>query len=125
MPTPYNGGQSPLEAAAIAARNSLLPINTYNNASVSNEYTATHSRAISDASTPIYGKGSGNFLDITNYSGVGGEWDKNGNQGNSVGSGRNPAMALNGSTFGYGPTGLGMQNYQSPNTAGNVGQVII
>jgi hypothetical protein len=125
MPTPYNGGQSPLEAAAIAARNTLLPINTYNNAAVSNEYTATHTRAISDQSTPVYGKGSGQFLDIDNYSGVGGEWDKNGNQANSVGSGRNAAIALNGSTFGYGPAALGMTNYQHPNTGANLGQVII
>lgn len=125
MPTPYNGGQSPLEAAAITQRNILMAISTYNNAAAANNYTATHTRAISDASTPIYGKGSGQFLDIDNYGGVGGEWDINGNQANSVGSGRNPAMSLNGSTFGYGPVGLGMQNYQHPNTAGNVGQVII
>lgn len=125
MPTPYNGGQSPLEAAAITQRNILLAISTYNNAATSNNYTATHTRALSDASTPIYGKGSGQFLDIDNYGGVGGDWDINGNQANAVGSGRNPAMALNGSTFGYGPVGLGMQNYQHPNTAGNAGQVII
>lgn len=125
MPTPYNGGQSPLEVAAIAARNVLIPINTYNNAAVANEYTATHTRALSDTSTPIYGKGSGQFLDIDNYAGVGGDLDINGNQANSVGSGRNPAMALNSSTFGYGPAGLGLTNYQHPNTGGNVGQVII
>lgn len=125
MPTPYNGGQSPLEAAAITQRNILLAISTYNNAATSNNYTATHTRAVSDASTPVYGKGSGQFLDIDNYGGVGGDWDINGNQANSVGSGRNPAMALNGSTFGYGPAGLGMQSYQHPNTAGNTGQVII
>lgn len=125
MPTPYNGGQSPLEAAAIAARATLLPINIYNNASNTNEYSATHTRAMSDNTTPIYGKGSGGYLDIDNYAGVGGDWDINGNQFNSVGSGRMPAFALNGSTWGYGPTGLGMQNYQHPNTSGNVGQVII
>ena len=68
---------------------------------------------------------SGNFLDIDNYAGVGGEWDINGNQANSVGSGRNPAMGLNGSTFGYGPAALGMQNYKHPNTSANSGQVII
>jgi hypothetical protein len=125
MPTPYNGGQSPLEAAAIIQRNTLLPINTYNNAASANEYTATHTRAISDTTTPIYGKGSGNFLDITNYQGVGGDWDVNGNQVNSVGSGRNPAFGLNGSTWGYGPNQIGMTNYQSPNTSANLGQVII
>ena len=125
MSTPYNGGQSPLEAAAIAARNALIPINTYNNAAQANQYTATHSRAISDTTTPIYGKGSGQFLDIDNYAGVGGDWDINGNQANAVGSGRNPAMGLNGSTWGYGPIGLNMTNYQHPNTSANIGQVII
>lgn len=125
MPTPYNGQQSPLEAAAIAARNTLLPINTYNNDAQANQYTATHTRALSDQTTPIYGKGSGQYLDIDNYDGVGGDWDINGNQANSVGSGRNPAFALNGSTWGYGPAGLGMQVYQHPNTSANIGQVII
>ena len=125
MSTPYNGGQSPLEKAAIAARKRLIPINTYNNEADANEYSATHTRAISDSTTPIYGKGSGDFLDINNYSRVGGDWDINGNQANAVGSGRNPAMALNGSTWGYGPQGLGMQNYQHPNTGANTGQVVI
>jgi hypothetical protein len=125
MPTPYNGGQSPLEAAAITQRNMLMAISTYNNAAAANNYTATHTRAVSDSTTPIYGKGSGQFLDIDNYGGVGGDWDINGNQLNSAGSGRMPAFALNSSTWGYGPNGLGMQNYQIPNTAGNVGQVII
>ena len=125
MPTVYNGNQSPLEAAAIAARATLIPINTYNNFAVANEYTATHTRALSDATTPIYGKGSGQFLDIDNYGGVGGDWDINGNASNSVGSGRNPQMSLNNATWGYGPNGLGMTNYQHPNTSLNIGQVII
>lgn len=120
-----NGEQSRLEKVAIATRMTLLPINTYNNVDKSNEYSATHSRAISDQKTPINGKGSGEFLDIDNYKSVGGEWDINGNQYNSIGSGRNPAIALNGSTWGYGPTGLGMVNYQHPDTGKNSGQVII
>lgn len=124
MSTPYNGGQSPLEAAAITQRNMLMAISTYNNAAAANNYTATHTRALSDNTTPIYGKGSGQFLDIDNYDGVGGDWDKNGNQINAVGSGRLPAIALNASMWGYGPVGLGMQNYQSPNTGANTGQVI-
>lgn len=125
MPTPYNGGQSPLEAAAITQRNMLMAISTYNNAAAANNYTATHTRAISDNTTPIYGKGSGQYLDIDNYGGVGGDWDINGNQINSVGSGRNPAFALNGSTWGYGPAAIGMTVYQQPNMSANVGQVII
>jgi len=125
MPKVYNGGQAPLEVAAIAARKATLPINTYNNVAPANEYTATHTRALSDNTTPIYGKGSGQFLDINNYAGVGGDWDINGNQANSVGSGRNQEMSLNSSTWGYGPAGLSMTNYQHPNTSLNLGQVII
>ena len=121
---PYNGGQSPMEAAAIAARNTLIPINTYNNYSPSNEYTATHTRAVSDLTTPVYGKGSGQFLDIDNYGGVGGDFDINGNQ-TYIGSGRNPEMGLNNGLWGYGPQGLGMTNYQHPDTSANIGQVII
>ena len=121
---PYNGGQTPLEAAAIAARATLIPINIYNNAAPANEYTATHTRALSDGLTPVYGKGSGGFLDINNYGGVGGSYDINGNA-NYAGSGRNPEMSLNNTLWGYGPQGLSMQNYTAPNTSLNVGQVII
>lgn len=125
MPVPYNGGQSPLEVAAIAARIALLPQNTYNNAASPNEYNATHTRALSDTSTPIYGKGSGLFLDINNYGGVGGEWDVQGNQLNSVGSGRNPQITLNAGLWGYGPAPIAGGDYTHPDTSGNVGQVII
>ena len=124
MPTVYNGGQSPLEVAAIAARNTLIPKNTYNNAAPSNGYSATHTRALSDNVTPVYGKGSGNYLDVENYNGVGGDLDINGNP-SFAGSGRNPSFATNGSTWGYGPTGLAMQNYTHPDTSANIGQVII
>jgi len=121
---PYNGGQSPLEAAAIAARATLIPINTYNSYAPANQYSPTHTRAISDTTTPIYGKGSGGFLDIDNYGGVGGDFDINGNA-NYAGSGRNPEIGLNNSLWGYGPNGLGMTTYQHPNTSLNIGQVII
>jgi hypothetical protein len=121
---PYNGGQTPMEAAAIAARAMLIPINTYNNYAPSNEYTATHTRALSDSTTPIYGKGSGGFLDIDNYGGVGGDFDINGNS-SYVGSGRNPELSMNNSLWGYGPVGLGMIVYQTPDTSLNIGQVII
>lgn len=122
--TPYNGQQSPLEAAAIAARATLIPINIYNSASPSNKYSSTHTRAVSDSTTPINGKGSGGFLDIDNYGGVGGEYDKNGNS-LYAGSGRNPEIGLNNSLWGYGPSGLGMVNYQHPDTSKNIGQVVI
>jgi hypothetical protein len=120
IPTQPNGGQSALEIAAIAARNQLLPINIYNNAASANEYSATHTRALSDQATPNYGKGTGNFLDIENYA-AGSALDINGNPTVAVGGGRNPAFANNLGTWGYAPG----HNYQHPNTAGNIGQVII
>ena len=116
--------QSKLESAAIIARKDNLVKNTYNSDSNSNEYSGTHTRAVSDSTTPIYGKGSGGFLDITNYGGVGGDLDING-MSSIPGSGRIPAFALNSSTWGYGPTALGMQTYEHPDTGLNIGQVII
>ena len=120
-----NGGQSKLEIEAIAARNTLIPRNLYNNADDANRYGPKHTRALSDQTTPIYGKGSGGFLDITNYAGVGGEWDINGNANFSLGSGRNAQFGLNNSTWGYGPIQLGLQEYQHPDTSKNTGQVTI
>ena len=125
MPTNYNGGQTPLEAAAIAQRNILTPLNTYNNVAAANSYGATHTRALSDTNTPINGKGSGQFLDIYNYGGVGGDWDIHGNQANSAGSGRNPEIILNAGIWGYGPSQVAGSDYTHPNTSLNVGQVII
>ena len=122
MPIPHlpNGGQAALEAAAIAQRLFLLPQNTYNNAAAANQYSATHTRALADTATPHYGKGTGQFLDIYNTA-AGSDWDIYGNQANSVGSGRNPAFAMNYGTWGYDIT----HDYQYPNTSLNVGQVHI
>jgi hypothetical protein len=58
----------------------------------------------------IHGKGSGQFLDIYNYGGVGGDWDKNGNQAISIGSGRDQVI-LNAATWGYGPTAIAGTSY--------------
>lgn len=123
MPT-TTGGQTRLEIAAIAARNTLIAINTYDSVAAANNYTATHTRALADTETPIQGKGTGNYLDIDNYS-AGGDFDINGNPATAVGSGRNPAIALNGATWGYGPVGLGLSNYQHPDTSANIGEVTI
>ena len=120
---PTTGGQSKLEAAAIAARNTLIAINTYDSVDEANNYTATHTRALADNETPVQGKGTGQYLDIDNYD-AGGSIDINGS-GTNVGSGRNAAIALNGAQWGYGPVGLGLQNYQAPNTGANTGQVSI
>lgn len=108
---------NPLEQIAIATRNTLIATNNYDNASNSNNYGATHTRALSDTLTPIYGKGTGVFLDT--YNG-GGDFDINGNPA-AGGSGRLAAYANNGATWGYTPT----TEYTAPDTSANVGQVTI
>lgn len=128
IPGAPNGGQSDLEYAAIIQRNTLIPINRYNSVAAANQYSLTHTRAISDQQTPNAGRGTGIFLDINNYGG-GLDWDKFGNPqpGSIVGAGigRAPSLTLNNVTWGYGPVALGYTNYDHPNTAGNIGQVII
>ncbi len=119
MPT-TNGGQSALEVAAIAARARLIPNNTYNNFAAANTYTATHTRALADSTTPVQGKGTGGFLDIENYN-AGGDYDINGNAATAIGSGRKAGITLNMSTWGFGPG----SNYVAPDTSANTGQVTI
>lgn len=125
MPIPHlpDGGQSALEQISIEQRARLLGLNTYNNTDEANEYSATNTRALSDATTPHYGKGSGQFLDIENYSGVGSDWDALGNPTikDGIGSGRNPAFANNLATWGYDYNNY----YKKPDTSKNKGQVII
>ena len=112
---------SKLELAAIAQRAILTTPNPYKQdwnspSSVNDQYSPTHTRALSDTLTPEYGKGTGQFLDTGNYN-AGAESDKNGNP-TIIGSGRNNAIIQNQATWGYGPT----QNYTIPNTTGNAGQ---
>jgi hypothetical protein len=122
MPIPHqpDGGQSALELTAIAQRNKLLPTNIYNNADDANQYSSKHTRALADQTTPHYGKGTGGFLDIYNFD-AGSDWDVFGNQANSIGSGRNPAMASNFGTWGYDNN----HYYAHPDTSKNKGQVTI
>jgi hypothetical protein len=120
IPTAPNGGQSALEKAAIAARNSLIPMNSYNSVAPANQYSATHTRALADEATPVNGKGTGGYLDINNYN-AGGSLDINGNPEVAIGSGRNAAIANNAGTWGYSPT----KTYMHPDTKGNTGEVII
>jgi len=103
-----------LEEAAIAQRNTLIATNFYNDVADANNYSATHTRALSDQLTPIAGKGTGIFLDT--YNG-GGDLDINGNP-NIGGTGRIAAYANNGSTWGYTPDNY----YKAPDTSGNIGQ---
>lgn len=109
-----------LEIAAINARQSLLVNNIYQEGiQAGTEYSATHTRAISDQITPEYGKGTGNFLDINNYN-AGSKWDI---YGRTLGTGRKQAFILNKGIFGYDP------NYtydkHAPDMLKNKGQVII
>jgi len=112
-------GQSKLEQIAIAQRGILIPINSFNNEDAANNYTATHTKALSDTLTPEAGRGTGNFLDVENMS-VGTQTDINGDP-TTPGSGRNPAFANNGSTWGYTPDAI----YQAPDTSLNIGMVVI
>ena len=152
MPTVYNGGQSPLEYFAING-NVLYPgsgrlaiinqsaIGTgkyafqgpYKNpqitGNVNDKYGATNTNALADALSPYNGRGTGDgrsqgvYAAITNYNG-GNTEDINGVP-SQAGSGRNQEITLNAATWGYGPAVIAGGNYVSPNTAGNVGQVVI
>lgn len=99
-----------LEQAAIAARDNNLGFNTYKGDTDSNNYSATHTRALSDQQTPVAGKGTGVFLDT--YNG-GGSLDINGSP-DAAGSGRIQNKAFNQ----YNEN----QQYEHPDTSGNVGQ---
>ena len=122
-PTVYTGGQTKLEIAAIDTRKQLTNLNYYNTDD-SSRYSATHTHAISDKTTPSNGKGSGGDLDITNYAGVGSIEDKDGINKLKF-TGRNQEILLNASTFGYGPNGLDYKTYfdLKPDSSKNLGQV--
>ena len=152
MPTVYNGGQSPLENYAING-NPIYPgtgrlaiiqqtrIGTgkynfqgpYKNPQITGNlndvYGATNTNALADNLSPYNGRGTGDGVSngvygaIFNYNG-GNVEDINGATA-IIGSGRNPQVTLNAGIWGYGPTQIAGSNYVTPNTALNVGQVII
>jgi hypothetical protein len=128
VPGAGNGGQTDLEYAAIIQRGVLIPKNLYNSTAAANQYSLTHTRAITDNQTVNAGRGTGTFLDINNY-GAGLGWDRTGNPnpGSIVGAGigRSPSITINNATWQMGPTALNMQNYSAPNMSLNVGQVTI
>lgn len=103
--------QSKLEEIAIAQRNILVAINPFDNADPSQNYTAVHTKALSDNITPVQGKGTGIFMDTTNG---GGSLDING-AAQFPGSGRLAEIAANQ----FQPT----TPYQHPDTSANIGQV--
>lgn len=116
---------SKLEQIAITQRGLLIAKDTYYQdwstpADTSKQYTVTHTRALADDITPIYGKGTGKFLDTADYN-AGGYYDKVGNS-RYAGSGRIQAIVKNISDWGYGP-GYG-ESYldKKPDTSKNVGK---
>jgi hypothetical protein len=152
MPQIYNGGQSPLEFYAING-NPLYPgsgrlaiiqqtkigLTKYNfqgpyknpqiTGNINDQYGLNNTNAVSDTLSPYNGRGTGDGVSngvygaIYNYAG-GNTEDINGTLG-VQGSGRNPQVTLNASIWGYGPTQISGSDYVIPNTAANVGQVII
>ena len=116
MPTP--GGQSKLEVVGLQERIILEVLNLFKGDDPGNGYSATHTNAIGDSQTPEHGRGNGTgaSLDTENY-GIGTKTDIEGNPA-VPGSGRIPAIANNGSTWGYTPDSW----YVLPDTSLNVGQ---
>ena len=104
-----------LEQTAITLRSTLINLDTYRQdwslpADTSNNYTVTHTRALADAITPVYGKGTGKFLDTADYNG-----------GSSVDRyKRIEAIIKNVSDGNYGPGSN--EIYNKPDTSLNVGK---
>ena len=105
--------QSNLEKIAIQKREELIAKNVYNVVSPDNGYSATHTRALSDTETPLHGKGTGIFMDT---SAGGDDVDINGSL-EAPGSGRIKNIATNQYN--------GINDYETPNQDGNIGQVTI
>ena len=108
----------------IASRINLIAINEFDNVNNSNNYTSTHTRALSDSKTPEHGKGNpkdssvdigalGNgFYDIKGA--LGGSYDINGSP-QIAGSGRIANVIKN-------PYNYNLQ-YIKPDTTLNIGKV--
>jgi hypothetical protein len=104
---------SKLEEIGIAARKSLLTNNIYNNYANSNGYSATHTNAMGDETSPNKGKGTGIPFDTQN----GGSYEDIYGVSNQAGSGRLSLIAVNQYSAENG--------YKHPDTSGNIGQVSI
>lgn len=107
------GKQSKLEQIAIETRNVILTNNAFNNFDTKNNYSVTHTKAKSDAETPIQGKGTGIYLDVEN----GGSSIDTFGVAHIAGSGR---VGNVGNNF-YNKN----RKYETPDTSGNIGQVKI
>jgi hypothetical protein len=105
--------QNKLEEIAIAQRKALITNNTFNDEALANNYSATHTNAKSDETTPNRGKGTGVAFDTANG---GSSQDINGVP-NAVGSGRIANVLTNE----YNAD----NDYKTPDMTGNIGQVTI
>jgi len=102
-----------LEEIAIEARKTLITNNTFNDEATPNNYSATHTNALSDEQTPKHGKGTGVSFDTSN----GGSSDDINGVANAAGSGRIANILANE----YNDD----NKYTHPDTSGNIGQVTI
>jgi hypothetical protein len=102
-----------LEEIAIEARKMLVTNNTFNDEALPNNYSATHTHAMSDDQTPVHGKGTGQSFDTNNG---GSSQDIHGTP-NATGSGRIANVLKNQ----YNAD----NDYKTPDMSGNVGQVTI
>jgi hypothetical protein len=142
MPTPYIYGQTPLEKAAITQRLWLIqqtkvgtgkvysgpyknPVITGN---LGDKYSVTHTNAVADTTTPSYGKGTGDQIDVNDtkkgitarYNYNGGSFEDINGQPNQ-GSGRSNLTTLNSTRFGYFPN----NEYGIPDITLNSGTIKI
>lgn len=86
-----NNKKTKLEQIAEEQRKVLMGRNTYNGFSEDQQYSRTHTRALSDEETPVHGKGTGKYLDTAEG---GSSVDRNGDP-NMLGSGRNGNIKFN------------------------------
>jgi len=105
--------QTKLEEIAIEARKTLITKNTFNDSSLQNNYSATHTNAKSDEITPANGKGTGTAFDTS----AGGSQDDIYGVSSAAGSGRLGNVVKNQYNAENG--------YHTPDVSGNVGQVTI
>jgi len=105
--------QTKLEEIAIEARKTLITKNVFNDSALQNNYSATHTNAISDEITPANGKGTG----ISFGTSDGGSQDDIHGVSSAAGSGRLGNLVKNQYNAENG--------YHHPDTTENIGQVTI
>lgn len=113
-----------LEKNGINARNTLITINDYDNVTNNNNYTSTHTKALSDNKTPEHGKGNPKDSSVDVGALGNGFYDINGAIGNSYDINGSPQIAGSGRIANVlkNPYNFNLQ-YIKPDTTLNVGKV--